>query len=192
MSKKIGLFGGSFDPIHLGHLIAAQEVINSKIVEEVWFIPCYKNAFKEKSFASINHRMKLLKIALKGFKKFKALNIEAIKKTTNYTINTIKELKKKFPEKKFYWIIGSNLIKEFPKWKNAEQILKEVKIIIVPMENFKAKNLGMLKKALIVNPSIKTNISSTIIRERLKKGECVEAIIPLNVLNYIKKNQLYK
>jgi len=188
---KIGLFGGSFDPIHSGHLIAAEQVLNKKICDKIWFIPVYQNPLKEK-LTSEKHRKKMLELALKGKKGFELNETELKKKKTSYSIETIKELKKEFPEHEFYFILAEKALNEFNKWREYKKILEEVKLIIVAVFD-SAKIPEEVKKfnPILLQPTLSSNISSTIIRKGIQEKKDISVFLPEKVSAYIKKNKLY-
>ena len=191
--KRIGIFGGSFDPVHIGHLFAARQALELAKLDEIWFMPCYQNPLKEEAKASLEDRVKMLELALEDREKVK-LSLFDVKNKTVYTIDSIRALKKVFPQHKFYFMIGSNLAPQFSKWKEPKQVTKEVKIIIVSMPDFAGVKDKHLKKAkpLVLEPLVKTTVSSTIIRERVRKGLPVKNLVPGKVLSYIEEKNLYR
>jgi nicotinate-nucleotide adenylyltransferase len=187
---KIGIFGGSFNPIHSGHLIAAEQILEKKICDKIWFMPCYRNPLKKK-LTETKHIKRMLELALEN-SKFELSEFELKKKKTNYTIETMKELKKKFPEYEFYFIIGSKALKEMHKWKQYKKLLKETKLIIILMPGFSEIPKEISKfHPIKVNPTVSSNISSTTIRKKIKEKKDVSIFLQEKVLDYIKKNKLY-
>ena len=189
---KIGLFGGTFDPIHNGHLIAAQEALEYAKLNEVWFLPCIRNVLKENSPAEAEHRTKMIELAVSSNPKFKLSDFE-LKNNLTYTIDTVCELKKAFPEHEFHWIMGSTLAGQFRKWKNAEQLAKEIKFIIVPTpELFEIENSSLAgSNPLILNSTLRTNIYSTTVREKIKNKQDISYLVPEKVKAYIEEHKLY-
>ncbi|MFH1663580.1 MAG: nicotinate (nicotinamide) nucleotide adenylyltransferase [archaeon] len=188
---KIGLFGGSFDPVHSGHLIAAEKVLEKGLCDKIWFMPCYQNPLKKKLSDAI-HRKKMIELAIKGKKGFELNELELNKKKITYSIDSVKELKKMFPEDTFYFIIAEKGLNEFHKWKNHVELLKEVKFIIVSVFD-SAKIPDVVKKhhPILVQPSLSSNLSSTMIRKGLKEQKDVSVFLPEKVFEYIKENKLY-
>jgi len=199
---KIGIFGGSFNPIHLGHLIAAKEILRKKIVDEIWFMPCYWHALKKrKNFASVEDRMKMVVLAIKGMQNCIAspfeIELAEIDKKKNYTIDTIKALKKSYPKFEFFFIIGENILEELPKWKQINELIKEIKFIVYPMTSIDIKKIKenfFIKKnnSIILSDCIITNISSSEIRKRIKNNESIDFLVPEKVKKYIERKKLYK
>lgn len=202
MAKKIGVFGGSFNPIHNGHLIAANEILRKKLADEIWLMPCYSHPLKKKQdFASVTDRMKMISLAIKGKKNMLLspfeIELAEIDKKRNYTIETIKALKKNYPELEFYFIIGENLLLELSKWKQIELLVKEVRFIVYPMHS---DNISKIKEnkyvkqnnSIILQDCITTNISSSEIRKRIKNKEIIDLLVPEKVKKYIEKKKLYQ
>lgn len=192
---KIAIFGGSFNPVHAGHLIAANEVITAGKAEEVWFVPAFKNPLKKSYNIEETHRIKMLKLALKEFKNFKVLDFE-IENELLYTVESVRLLKKKFSKKDFYWIIGSDLVYQLEQWKDIKRLIKEMRFIIVPVlgeDLSRVKHNYWVKKnkAVLIENCIKTNISSSEIRKRVKAKKEFKHLVPKTVYEYIGKNKLY-
>lgn len=192
---KIAIFGGSFNPVHLGHLVAAREVINAGKVQEVWFVPAFKNPLKKGYRIEDAHRIKMLKLAVQGNNDFKVLEFE-IENELLYTVDSVRVLKKRFPLHEFYWIIGSDLVYQLEQWKDIKRLIKEMHFIIVPIlgeDLSRVKNNYWVKKnkAIIIEHCIKTNISSTEIRHRVKIKKEFKHLVPATVYEYIKKQRLY-
>jgi len=191
---KIAIFGGSFNPVHLGHLYTAEMVLKKQLVQEIWFVPCYKHAFKpEQELAPYWHRMEMVKLAIKGKKRIRVSAIEKQFKI-KFTLDLLKRLRENFPGQEFFLVIGSELAEEFLEWKNPEEIIKLVKIIVVEKPNKKTienklinkKNCVFLKAKKLFDFSAKT------IRENIARGESVEEMLPKKVKEYIEEKGLYK
>ncbi len=187
---KIALFGGTFDPVHNGHVNAALEVLKQGIVDEVWFIPVQWHAFKENSFlTSLEHRAHMLKLAIEGEPDLKVVDLND---NPTYTLDTILKAKKFFLKNEYFWLMGTNLMEEFSIWKNPKKILQEVKLILFPVPG-----KGCAKSKLIdsSNPirvkADEIDLSSTLVRGKLKKCEDVSNFLDSKVVNYIKENSLY-
>ncbi len=187
---KIGLFGGSFDPIHSGHLIAAEQILEKKVCDEVWVIPCYQNPLKKKSTEAI-HRKKMIEIALKNKKNIKLNDFELNQKKPTYSVDSVRHFKKEFPEHTFFFVVGSKVLKEIKKWKNYNELLNEIKLIVLP--NPVSEIPEEIKKfnPIELKPTISSNISSTLIRKKIKEKKDVSFLLPEKVSDYIKKNKLY-
>lgn len=191
---KIGLFFGTFNPIHIGHMIIANHLAEFSDLEEVWFVITPLSPFKQKkSLLSNHHRLALANIAVEGFQKLKTSNIEFDLPQPNYTINTLAYLEEKYPNHQFCLIMGEDNLKGFHKWKNHEIILQNYEIYVYPRVSE-----GLAEHELINHPKIhKVNapiveISSTFIRKAIKQKMDVRAMLPLNVWKYIDEMNFYK
>lgn len=187
---KIALFGGTFDPVHKGHVNAALEVIRQGIVDQVWFIPVQWHAFKQNlNVTSLKHRKSMIELAIEGHVSLKEIDF---KESPTYTIDTILEAKKRFSGNTFFWLMGTNLIEEFSSWKQPEKVLQELKLILFPVpgsEGEKSKLVDSSSPIRVKDNAI--DLSSTVVRQKLQKGETVKGLVDKKVLNYIGKNSLY-
>jgi nicotinate-nucleotide adenylyltransferase len=202
--KKIGLLGGTFDPIHFAHLNLAMELMEQKNLDEVWFIPARINPLKNSTLptASDAHRLAMLKLALEDYPHFLINDLELQREPPSFTVDTIRAILTKesgnHSLKEFYWLMGEDGIYSFEYWYQPEEIVRLIPILIgtrsvekalrVPVSNIilkKALREGLTKIPLM-------DISSTKLRERLSKGLNCHHLIPSSVLSYIKQNQLYK
>jgi nicotinate-nucleotide adenylyltransferase len=188
MKKQVALFGGSFNPIHKRHISMVNSILKRKLADEVWIIPCKNHAFN-KDLASANHRVKMIKLAFDD-PKIKVNKVEINSNETNYTINTIRKLKQKYKHK-FYWIIGSDILHEMDKWHEKDLLVKETEFIIFKRKGYKMNIPKNMKVANILNIDA-NNISSTEIREQIKKRKSLKNLVPKDIEDYIKKEGLYQ
>ena len=121
---KIALLGGSFDPVHYGHLQMAKEAMQVLKVDEVWFIPAKKTPLKDRILTSDTDRLAMLKIALADFPQFKVNPIEMQREGTSYTIDTLEALRKQYPSYTFYWLIGNDQLEQFDLWKDPDRLVQ--------------------------------------------------------------------
>jgi len=182
--KKVGLLGGTFDPVHNGHLNLAEELLSLKGLDEVWFIPAKQSPFKmQKPLFSEEQRLEMLKIALFENPHFFAVAIELEKKQPSYTVDTIRELQKKYPEIEFSLLIGDDHLKEFHKWKEAEELCKLLPIYVGTRDKTisipKSPCESALQKGL--TPCSVVSVSATQIREKIKKKEAVTELVPKSI-----------
>lgn len=179
---KIGLFFGSFNPVHIGHLVIANYMSEFTDLQQVWLVVSPHNPLKEKKELSDSRkRLAAVKKAVGKNSKIKVSNIEFALQQPSYTINTLEVVKKKFPQHKFVLIIGSDTLSTFHKWKEYQKILREYKLYVYPrVSSHKKLGIGRIRN----HPNIKMvdapriDISSTFIREQLKKGRDVRFFIP--------------
>ncbi len=188
---KIGIFGGSFNPIHNTHLRIIDDVLNKKLVDEVWVLPCRDHPFNKK-FESAEHRVSMIKLAIKGMrnKKVKICDLELKSEGKNYTYNTINKLKEKY-DYEFSLIIGSDLLKDIKKWYKYSELVKEIKFIIFLREGYPIILPKGLKDACIIKED-PNNTSSSKIRNLLKDSVKINNFVPIEVEKYIKRNKLYQ
>ena len=191
---KIGLYFGTFNPIHVGHMIIANHMVEYSGLEQVWMVVTPHNPHKKKATLLEDFkRMNLVSIATEDFPKIKASNIEFNLPQPNYTVNTLAHLQDEFPQHEFSLIMGEDNLKSLHKWKNYETILDNYDIYIYPRissetENLELKNHPRIHK--IDAPVVE--ISSTFIRENIKLKKNVQPLLPLKVWEYIDYNNLYK
>lgn len=193
-SKKIGLYFGSFNPIHIGHLILANYLVEHSELDEVWFVVTPQNPFKDKKSLLDNAaRLEMVSLSLGEYDRLKPCDIEFHLSQPNYTIDTLIHLEEKYPQYSFFLIMGEDNLKSFPKWKNYEVILDRYSIYVYPR-----LGEGNVPKALQAHPHIvyvKTPIielSATAIREDISKGKDVRPMLPPLVWSYIDKWGFYK
>ena len=188
---KIGIFGGTFDPIHLGHLITAQSVREIRELEKIIFIPAFISPHKsEIKTSSAEDRLSMIKLAIDGISFFDYSNIEIEKGGVSFTVDTLKELKKNNDDLEF--IIGYDNIFEFNTWKDPDEIMKLAKVIVLKRRSshppqFKDKYYN---QAIFVQTR-GIEISATDLRERVKKGQPINFLVPQKVMEYIYKHKLY-
>jgi nicotinate-nucleotide adenylyltransferase len=191
---KIGLYFGTFNPIHVGHLIIANHMAEHSGLDQVWMVVTPHNPLKKKStLLDDYHRLQMVHLATEDFPKIKPSDIEFKLAQPNYTVNTLAHLQEKHPDHEFSLIMGEDNLKSFHKWKNYGAILEHHDIYVYPRISSEIDNLGLknhLKIHLIDAPVVE--ISSTFIRDNVKKGKNVQPLLPLKVWEYIDHNNFYK
>ena len=190
--SKVGIFGGTFDPIHHGHLITAQSVREIRALDKIIFIPSFISPHKaDVNSASPEHRMNMLKLAVKGIDFFEVSDYEIKKEGISYTIDTLKEFKKKYDKLEF--IIGYDNIFKFHTWKNPDEIMKITKILVLKRKSSlpPPHEDKYVKSALFVETR-GIEISATDIREKVKQGMPIHYLVPEKVKEYIYSFNLYK
>lgn len=183
------IFGGSFDPIHVGHLSLASEVVASGLAGEVWFLVSPQNPHKEACrLSDENVRMQMVQLAIEGYEKFKASDFEFTLPRPSYTINTLSALEKAFPDREFVLLIGADNWEKFGRWYRHEEILARYEIIVYPRENSLKPELP----AGVTWLSAKLHdVSSTQIRELVAKGCSISGLVVPAVEKFINQNNLY-
>ena len=189
MIKNIGLFFGSFNPIHIGHLLLATHMREAAQLDEIWFIVSPQNPFKKSSdLADEHHRLEMVKLAIENVPYFNVLDIEFNLPKPSYTHVTLKELMKQFTTHKFSLIIGEDNVAKFNEWKEVDWILENVDILVYnrTTENLKSQisNLKYYNLPLF-------DISSTEIRKRIKNKQSIKYFVSEKVNYYIESSSLY-
>ena len=190
-NNEIILFFGSFNPVHIGHLAIANYIVEFVNIHEFWFVVTPQNPLKKTTnLLTDRERQYMVELAINKFPKFKVSDIEFYLPKPNYTINTLAHLQEKYPAKNFSLLIGADNLESFPKWKNYEQILKNHKIYVYKRPNYDLPNYENANIEILNAPQIE--ISSSFIREGIKKNKDVRFFLPETVYNYILKMNYYK
>ena len=194
MKKRIGLFFGTFNPVHIGHLILANHLLQYSDLQEIWMVVTPHNPFKKKSSLLNNHfRYDMVWQLCEEYPGIRPSDVEFNLPQPNYTVTTLAHLEDKYPQYDFSLIMGEDNLKSFPKWKNYEIILERYSIIVYPRysegENH-PELLGHPKVTLVDAPRIE--ISSTFIRKAIKEGKDVRPLLPPMVWKYIEEMNFYR
>jgi nicotinate-nucleotide adenylyltransferase len=192
MKKKTGLYFGSFNPIHNGHLIIANQMLVNSDLEEIWFVISPHNPLKEKaSLLDDHHRLALVKIAIDDNPKFKACDIEFNMPIPSYTIHTLVTLEEKYQNRSFGLIIGSDNLHSFEKWFNYEQILNNYELYVYPRPNYIGCQLKNHPSVKWINAPL-IEISSSYIRECANNHKSIRYLLPDKVIDYIIEMHFYE
>lgn len=191
---NIGLFSGSFDPIHIGHVALANYIVEFSDVDEIWFLVSPQNPLKkDKKISDENVRYEMTKIAVHKHPRLKASNFEFSLPKPSYTIDTLEALSKKYPKYKFSLIIGADNWEVFESWKNPEKIIDNYNLKIYPRLGYEVKQIPEnIRNKIDVLDSPVFDISSTFIRESIAAGKNVRFFLPCGIYEYILENNLYK
>lgn len=186
--KKVGLFSGSFNPIHIGHLALANWLCEFTDLDEVWFMVTPHNPLKEKDGLMDDQlRLDMVEKAIENYPKFKACDLEFHLPQPSYTISTLEALNEKYPDQSFTLIIGSDNWSCFNKWKDYQKILSDYELIVYPRLGSKPViNSSLYPNVRLVNAPI-IEISSTFIRESMKEGKDVRYFMPESIRGMFKK-----
>ena len=188
---NIGLYFGSFNPVHHGHLIIANHISNNTKLDEIWFVVSPQNPFKSSAvLLNENHRLNLIQTALEGEVKLKASNIEFKLPKPSYTVNTLTYLSEKYPAHSFTIIMGSDGFKNITKWHNASVILKNYPLFIYKRPGFEITETFGATVTVMDAPLLE--ISGTLIRKLIKENKSIRFFVPDSVKMEIEKNNYYK
>lgn len=190
---KIGLYFGSFNPIHIGHLIIANYIAQNTQIEQVWLVVSPQNPLKNTStLLNEYQRLHLAQLAVEQNPYIKVSDIEFKLPRPSYTIDTVAYLKEKYPQHSYSIIMGSDSFQNIHKWKNADILRKENEFIVYPRDGFSIKQVNNdIEKVEIINAPL-LNISATEIRKTIKQGKSIRYFVPDKVLEEIEKGGYYK
>ena len=193
--KQIGLYFGTFNPIHVGHMAIANHLVEFSELDELWFVITPHSPFKKKStLLNDQHRYQLVQIAVENYPKLKASNIEFKLPQPNYTVNTLAYISEKYPNNRFHLIMGEDNLSSFHKWKNYEVILEHHDIYVYPRiydSKVHETKFDSHPKVHKIDAPI-MEISSTFIRQAIKNKKNVRALLPCDVWQYIDEMNFYK
>ena len=189
---KIGLYFGTFNPIHIGHLAIANAMLENTDMDQVWFVVSPQNPLKDrKTLLTDHHRLQMVKIAIDDNFNFKACDEEFHLPKPSYTTLTLAHLSEKYPNKEFCLIMGSDNLCTIDKWKNYQQILDNYKIFVYPRPEYlnsewdKHKNVTMVEAPMM-------SISASYVRNAIKEGKSVKYLLTNEVIKYIDEMNFYK
>ena len=188
---KVGLFFGSFNPVHNGHLIIAQHFLNETELSQIWIVVSPQNPFKQqKQLLNEYDRLHLINLAIEKSQNLKATDLEFRLPKPSYTINTLAYLKEKHPQHEFAIIMGSDSLQNLDQWKNANQIMGSYPIYVYERPGFKVKNEKVKHLLSLSAPLLE--ISATHVRELIQKGKSIRFLVPDSVCDEIEKAGYYK
>jgi nicotinate-nucleotide adenylyltransferase len=185
---KIGILGGTFNPPHLGHLIIAEEVLVKQKLDEIWFMPNSKPPHKKAS-TTVEDRVNMVKLATKNHPAFRVCTVELELEGPSYTARTMKELRARFPNDQFYFIIGADSVGTLPSWFDIDELVKMVTFIAVKRTGYEMQSPYSNHIIEVDAPII--DISSTDIRNRVAQGENYTYLTVEAVRLYMKEHKLY-
>lgn len=201
MAVKVGVLGGSFDPVHVGHLALARAALDGLKLAKVLFVPAGRPRFKmRRHLASETARLDMLRLALLGEPRFEVSTVDLERSGVSYTVDALTDLKRKLGEDtKLYFLLGADALTELPTWRQPERILEMCYLVTAARPGYPDPDLERLERALpqargrvIVLPGIYVDVSATEIRRRLAAGQSVAGLVPSAVEQYIKERGLYR
>lgn len=191
MTKVIGIFGGSFNPVHNGHIMLAQYLAQHSHLDEVWLTLSPQNPLKiSNSLLDDNHRLAMLNLAIERYPLLKVCDIELEMPRPSYTINTLDELSRRYPDYRFNVVIGGDNWNIIDRWKDYRRIINEYGVVIYPRPGYELSSTNNSNVVVVEAPL--ADISSTEIREAFANGKEARHLIPQKVAEYIIKHDLYK
>ena len=197
---QIGLFGGTFDPVHLGHLILAERVREEAGLDAVWFLPSYRPPHKDHAITRYEHRLEMTALAIVGQPLFRIEPIEKELPPPSYTAHTLEALQQRHPRNTFHLIVGTDCLPDIPKWFEPHTILKRTALLAVPRPGFEpwtaaqlatALNLPANEVRLTMIDCPLVDIASREIRERVTLGKSIRYLVPRSIEEYIREKKLY-
>jgi nicotinate-nucleotide adenylyltransferase len=198
---RLGIFGGTFDPIHIGHLVVAQVAMEEAGLDRVLFVPAGVNPLKVgRQITAAEHRLAMVQLALQHSPQFAVTSWELDRPGPSFTVDTVGHVREQYPDAELFLIIGADNLRLLPKWKSVEEILEQATILALnrPGEDLKSSCQMMLALYPHINERIRIvdmpglDISSTWLRDRLVKNQTVKHLLPDEVIRYSEENKLYE
>ena len=206
MQRELVLFGGTFDPVHNGHLIVARALAERRGFGRVVFVPTAQPPHKTPAEASATDRLAMLRLAISGEAVFDVSDIELTRTGPSYTLDTLRALRRRHGvDTKLHWVIGADMLEDLPRWHRADEVLAEAKIVIAVRpawdqrldeifsrlaKEFAPAQVEPLRESVVSTPLI--DISSTEIRRRVRQGRSIRYLLPEPVADYIAEHGLYR
>ncbi|KIL37194.1 nicotinic acid mononucleotide adenylyltransferase [Cohnella kolymensis] len=193
--QRIGLLGGTFNPIHIGHLLAAEAAREAAELDQIWFVPTLVPPHKAEPGVAASIRLEMLQAAIAGNPCFKVEDIELHRSGTSYTIDTVTALQQRHPDIMFFWIVGSDMINDLPNWRSIDELTARIFFVGLERPNepvTEAELPDFIQDRLLRASMPPIGISSTDIRRRLKEGKSVRYMVPDPVLTLIQRDGLYE
>lgn len=197
---KVGVLGGTFDPVHVGHLALARAALDRLKLAKVLFVPAARPRFKTpQRLAPESDRLEMLRLALAGEPRFEVSTVDLKRPGTSYTVDTLADLKRELGEDtELYFLLGADTLAEFPSWRQPQRILELCCLVMAVRPGFPRPDLDALERALpqsrervIVLEDVEVDVSATEVRCRLAAGESLSGMVPPAVEQYIKERGLY-
>ncbi len=206
MAREIALFGGTFDPVHLGHLIVARAVAERRGFERITFVPTAWPPHKQPALAAAEHRLAMLQLATRGDPLFDISRVELNRTAASYTYDTLADLRDEHgPEAKLYWIIGADMLADLHTWRRSQEVVELANIVVASRwpwsakveevltelaGSFRPEQVQRIRELVTETPLI--DISSSAIRRRVADGQSIRNLVPDPVSSYVGKHVLYR
>lgn len=200
-NKKVGIMGGTFDPIHYGHLILAQNALDTFSLDEILFVPSGTPWLKESTkVLSKNKRVSMTGMAIEDNPDFALSTIEIDREGNSYSYETVEELKRMQPKTDFYFIMGADSLLEIERWKHPDRLMAECTLLVAVRDDCDREGLekqiiyltDKYQADIKILPANRIDISSTKIRRMIREGKSVRYMLPDQVIRFIQKNHLYR
>jgi nicotinate-nucleotide adenylyltransferase len=190
--KRIGLFGGSFDPVHIGHLLVAQAACEELALERLFFILAAQSPFKPASEpAPAAVRLRMLRLALAGKPNYEIDTQEVDRGGVSFTIDTVRAYTQRFPGTEILYLIGADHVPTLPKWREAEELARLVQFVVIPRPGEVPAPIPAPFRVQVLG-GWPLRLSSSQIRARAKEGQPIEHLVPFGVMEVIQHNNLYR
>ena len=195
---RLGLFGGTFDPIHLGHLILAEQCRESCRLDRVWFVVAGEPPHKRGDRTAVNHRLEMARIAVAGHTAFAVSDLEATRPGPHYSVETLESVHRERSDDELFFLIGADSLNDFPSWREPDRIAELATIVVVnrpgiehvEQANWPKLGAGSLPVLSVTIPSI--GIASSDLRYRVAQGKSIRFMVPRGVEAYIEAQGLYR
>ncbi|MCS6918054.1 MAG: nicotinate (nicotinamide) nucleotide adenylyltransferase [Chitinophagales bacterium] len=186
-----GLFFGSFNPIHIGHLIVAEFLCDEAGLSAVWFVVSPQNPFKKPAqLADVRHRLRMVQLAVAGNRRFHVSDIELHLPTPSYSVRTLQVLKERYPRRSFALLMGSDTLHSLPRWKNGKELMRNYPVLVYRRSSSKQQEMMPLPNIRFFDaPTLPVSASG--IRSRLRRGQSVRYLVPEAVRRYMLRHKLY-
>jgi len=189
-NMKIGILGGTFDPIHYGHLILGEQVQGQLGLDKVLFVPTYQPPHKDgRGILTARHRLKMAELAVRHNKRFAVSDIEILRRGKSYTVDTLRVIKEIYPSAQLYFICGSDLVSEIPTWKDVAQIHRLARFVLAKRPGYGRRLSGRHYRKINV---AQVDISSSALRRLVRLKRSIRYLTTDNVVEYIRRHRLYR
>lgn len=191
MALRLGIYGGSFDPVHNAHLLVAQAAIEELQLDRLIFVPAAQSPFKPESKpAPANTRLRLLRLALAGHPEYEIDETEIRRGGVSYTIDTVRELRQRHPGAELFYLVGADHVAALPKWKAADELAALIQFVVVPRPGLTASGWPAPFRGVALK-GFPLGVSSSEIRARIRAGLNIGLLVPAPVAEAIANNRLY-